>query len=101
MPVGVVALVVGVLVGQETTAEIPVRFDWLGIVLLSGAMFCLVWAIIKAPEYGWGDAKTLGFLVAAVLLGAGFVYWQTKAREPLIPLSLFRNVLVSRSARSS
>ena len=95
VPVGIVALVVGLLVVKESKAASLSRIDWLGVVLLSGAMFCLIWAIIKAPEYGWGDAKTLGFLVAAALLGAGFVYWQTKAAEPLIPLSLFGNLSVA------
>ncbi|SNT44716.1 drug resistance transporter, EmrB/QacA subfamily [Streptosporangium subroseum] len=95
VPVGIVALIVGLLVVKESKAASLSRIDWLGVVLLSGAMFCLIWAIIKAPEYGWGDAKTLGFLVAAALLGAGFVYWQTKAAEPLIPLSLFSNISVA------
>ncbi|MGJ6962388.1 MFS transporter [Streptosporangium sp. G11] len=95
VPVGIVALIVGLLVIKESRAASLSRIDWLGVVLLSGAMFCMVWAIIKAPEYGWGDARTLGFLAGAVVIGAAFVYWQTKAAEPLIPLSLFSNVSVA------
>ncbi|WP_329091053.1 MULTISPECIES: DHA2 family efflux MFS transporter permease subunit [unclassified Streptosporangium] len=95
VPVGIVALIVGFLVIKESKAAALSRIDWLGVVLLSGAMFCMVWAIIKAPEYGWGDTRTLGFLAGAVVLGAAFVYWQTKATEPLIPLSLFSNVSVA------
>ncbi|MEO3809714.1 MFS transporter [Sphaerisporangium sp. B11E5] len=95
VPVGVVALLVGLWVIRESRAESLSRIDIPGVVLLSGAMFCLVWTIIKAPEYGWGDGRTIGFAAAAVVLGAAFVFWQTRAREPLLPLGLFRNVSVS------
>ncbi|GAA3444739.1 MFS transporter [Planomonospora venezuelensis] len=95
VPVGIVALIVGMLVIRESRAESLSKVDWLGVVLLSGAMFCLIWAIIKAPEYGWGDTATLAFLAGAVVLGAAFVWWQGKAAEPLVPLSLFGNLSVS------
>ncbi|WP_214413509.1 DHA2 family efflux MFS transporter permease subunit [Sphaerisporangium fuscum] len=95
VPVGIVAVIVGLWVIKESKAEALSKIDILGVVLLSGAMFCLVWAIIKAPSYGWGDAKTIAFLAGAVVLGAVFVFWQSRAAEPLLPLSLFRNASVS------
>jgi predicted MFS family arabinose efflux permease len=58
-------------------------------------MFMLVWGIIKAPTWGWGDSTTLVFLIGAVVSMAIFAWWQTKAKEPLIPLSLFRSVSLS------
>ncbi|MEU8267961.1 DHA2 family efflux MFS transporter permease subunit [Sphaerisporangium sp. NPDC049002] len=95
VPVGIVALIVGLWVIKESKAESLSKIDIPGVVLLSGAMFCLVWAIIKAPGYGWGDAKTIAFVAGAVVLGAAFVFWQRKAAEPLLPLSLFHNASVS------
>ncbi|MBP2705232.1 DHA2 family efflux MFS transporter permease subunit [Microbispora sp. RL4-1S] len=95
VPVGVAALAFGLWALTESRAKTLSRVDWLGVVMLSGAMFALVWAIIKAPEWGWADARTIGFLAAAVLIGAGFLFWQTRVSEPLLPLSLFRNVSVS------
>ncbi|WP_433415237.1 DHA2 family efflux MFS transporter permease subunit [Microtetraspora malaysiensis] len=95
VPVGVIALAVGLWVLQESRAQTLSRVDWLGVVLLSGTMFSLVWAIIKAPEWGWGDPWTIGFIAATVVIGAIFLFWQSRAREPLLPLSLFRNVSVS------
>ena len=65
------------------------------MVLLSGAMFSLVWTIIKAPEWGWGDSTTLGFIAAFAALIAAFVFWQSRAKQPLVPLSLFKNRSVS------
>ncbi|GAA4059666.1 DHA2 family efflux MFS transporter permease subunit [Nonomuraea soli] len=95
VPVGIIALIMGIVIIKEKRTSILGKVDWLGVVLLSGMMFSLVWMIIKAPEWGWGDAMTLGWLAATVVLGAGFVWWQSKAREPLIPLSLFKNRSIS------
>ncbi|MET9969462.1 MFS transporter [Streptomyces sp. NPDC006356] len=96
VPVGILAVVLGVLILLDHRAEnAPRSFDILGIVLLSGAMFCLVWALIKAPEWGWGDGKTLLFIAGSVVGFALFALWETKVREPLIPLALFRSIPLS------
>ncbi|MGW1224669.1 MFS transporter [Streptomyces sp. NPDC001478] len=96
VPVGVIALVLGVLILKDHRAEnAPRSFDIAGIVLLSGAMFCLIWALIKGAEWGWGDTKTVGFLVGAVVLFAAFAVVQQRVREPLIPLAMFRSVPLS------
>jgi EmrB/QacA subfamily drug resistance transporter len=96
VPVGLAALVLGVLILRDHRAEnAPRSFDLLGIGLLSGAMFCLVWALIKAPSWGWGDGKTWTFIAASVLGFALFSFWETRVKEPLIPLGLFRSVPLS------
>ncbi|MFY4717816.1 MFS transporter [Streptomyces sp. LaBMicrA B280] len=96
VPVGAIALLLGLLILLDHRARnAPRSFDVLGIALLSGAMFCLVWALIKAPSWGWGAAETWGFIAASVLLFASFAFWETKVAEPLIPLGLFRSVPLS------
>ncbi|MEU9466678.1 MFS transporter [Streptomyces avermitilis] len=96
VPVGALALVLGLLILLDHRAEnAPRSFDILGIALLSGAMFCLVWALIKAPTWGWGDGKTWAFLIVSLVGFALFGFWETRVREPLIPLALFRSVPLS------
>ncbi|WP_330291371.1 MFS transporter [Streptomyces sp. NBC_00576] len=96
VPVGVLALVIGLVILVDHRAEnAPRSFDLLGIALLSGAMFCLVWALIKAPAWGWGDGKTWLFLVVSVVGFGLFAVWEQKVKEPLIPLNLFRSVPLS------
>ncbi|NNN33544.1 MFS transporter [Streptomyces sp. S3(2020)] len=96
VPVGILALVLGVLILLDHRAEnAPRSFDILGIALLSAAMFCLVWALIKAPAWGWGDGQTWTFIATSVLGFALFAFWETKVKEPLIPLGLFRSVALS------
>ncbi len=96
VPVGVIAVALGVWILLDHRAEnAPRSFDIPGIALLSGAMFCLVWALIKAPEWGWGDGRTWAFIAASVVGFVAFAFWETKVREPLIPLGLFRSVPLS------
>ncbi|MER6440403.1 MFS transporter [Streptomyces sp. NBC_01715] len=96
VPVGVAALVLGLLILTDHRAQnAPRSFDIPGIALLSGAMFCLVWALIKAPAWGWGAGLTWTFLGASVLGFALFALWETRVEEPLIPLGLFRSVPLS------
>ncbi|MET8812983.1 MFS transporter [Streptomyces sp. NPDC004549] len=96
VPVGLLALLLGTLILLDHRAEnAPRSFDLPGIALLSGAMFCLVWALIKAPAWGWGDGRTWGFIGASALLFVAFAWWETKVAEPLIPLTLFRSVPLS------
>ncbi|MFC7931762.1 MFS transporter [Streptomyces cinereoruber] len=97
VPVGVLALVLGLVILKDHRAEnAPRSFDIPGILLLSGAMGTLVWGLIKAGEsWGWGGAKTWGCLLGAVLLFVLFAVWETKVEEPLVPLGMFRSVPLS------
>ncbi|GHH84305.1 MFS transporter [Streptomyces sulfonofaciens] len=97
VPVGVVALVLGLLILKDHRAQnAPRSFDMPGIVLLSAAMFSLIWALIKAGDaWGWGSGRTLSFLAASVVLFAVFAFWETRVAEPLIPLGMFRSVPLS------
>ncbi|MFS4094852.1 MFS transporter [Streptomyces sp. AF1A] len=96
VPVGALALLLGLLILRDHRAEnAPRSFDLLGIALLSGAMFCLVWALIKAPAWGWGNGRTWLFVAASVVLFVLFALWENRVAEPLIPLGLFRSVPLS------
>ncbi|MGW5423744.1 MFS transporter [Streptomyces sp. NPDC003943] len=97
VPVGVLALVLGLVILKDHRAEnAPRSFDVFGILLLSAAMAALIWGIIKAGEsWGWGGGKTWGCLIGALVLFAVFALWETRAKEPLIPLKMFRSVPLS------
>ncbi|MEU0374633.1 MFS transporter [Streptomyces sp. NPDC006283] len=100
VPVGVVALVFGLLILKDHRAEnAPRSFDIPGIVLLSAAMGALVYGLIKAGEsWGWGGSNTWMCLGGAIVLFALFAFWETRVKEPLIPLGMFRSVPLSAGA---
>jgi predicted MFS family arabinose efflux permease len=84
------------LVLRETpSSSAASSFDIPGIATLSGALFLLIWGLIKGSSYGWGSARTLTFLGAAAALGLLFVLRESRARQPLLPLRLFRSVSLS------
>jgi predicted MFS family arabinose efflux permease len=66
------------------------NFDFLGALLATGGMLLLVFALVKAPTVGWGDAKTIGELAGAFALLVAFVVNERRAKSPLAPLSIFR-----------
>ncbi len=66
------------------------EFDTPGALLATGGMLLLVYALIKAPDVGWGKARTVGILAAAALILLAFLANERRSRNPLIPLSIFR-----------
>jgi len=65
-------------------------FDLAGAMLITGSMLTLVYALVKAPDQGWGDVRTMTELAASVVLLAAFVVVELGSRSPLVPLSIFR-----------
>ena len=75
--------------GERRRAPLA-NFDILGTVLVTGGMLLLVFALVKAPDQGWGSARTIGELAGAFALLAGFLINEQRIKNPLVPLSIFR-----------
>lgn len=67
-----------------------VRIDWLGGISCTLALASGVYALIEAPNFGWDSPVIIGLGVGSVVLMAFFLWWQTRAAQPILPLSLFR-----------
>ncbi|MFD8300887.1 MFS transporter [Streptomyces sp. NPDC059690] len=67
------------------------RLDVPGALLGSAGMLSLVYGFSEAESRGWGDGLVVGLLVAGVVLLAVFGWWQTRARVPLLPMSVVRD----------
>ncbi|MFK0152846.1 MFS transporter [Streptomyces sp. NPDC090499] len=61
-----------------------------GAVLVTAALMLGVYAIVKAADYGWASARTLGLGAASVVLLAAFFVREAKAASPLLPLRILR-----------
>lgn len=76
-------------------ADLPatkrIRLDLGGALTLLGGMLTLVFALVSAAETGWLSPWTIGGLVLAGLLLAGFATIESRVKEPLVRLGLFRN----------
>ena len=61
------------------------HLDLAGVVLVSAAMFCLVYGFANAATHSWHAASSRGFLIAGAVLLIAFAAWQTRAAHPLLP----------------
>jgi len=90
VPIGLVA-VPFVLRKMEESFGPDTGLDVRGLALISGGALGIVWGLVRANQAGWGSVEVLASLVAGLLLVAGFVAWELRAREPMLPMKFFRS----------
>jgi Na+/melibiose symporter-like transporter len=64
--------------------------DIRGLLLVSAAAFGLVWGLVRGNEAGWGSGEVAGSLTGGLVLAGAFVAWELRARQPMLPMRLFR-----------
>jgi MFS family permease len=91
VPIGVLvsALVLRIIPATHG-ASATARLDAGGAVTVTAALLLAVYAIVNGNQSGWGSGQTLGLLAGAVVLLALFLAIESRVREPLMPLRLFR-----------
>jgi EmrB/QacA subfamily drug resistance transporter len=91
VPVGAVVFALTRPIVPESRADLGHRnFDAAGAVSVTGGIALLVYAISKAPDAGWAAGQTIGLLVSAAVILAGFVVWELRTTAPLVPFEIFR-----------
>jgi EmrB/QacA subfamily drug resistance transporter len=101
VPLGIVAMIVlGAKLHTHERHTTNVRLDWIGAALLvpaaSSLLLALEWA--GSGEYGWTSWQILALFTAAAVLTAGFVVWELRTPDPLVPLRMFTNRTVNLAA---
>ena len=91
VPVGAAALLlVPRIVPESRLAATRRRFDALGALAGTVGLVLLVDAVSQAPRYGWGATRTIAVLAGAVALLTAFVVIESRAKDPILPLAIFR-----------
>jgi EmrB/QacA subfamily drug resistance transporter len=90
-PVVVLALAAALVLVPESRNPRATRPDFGGALLATTGMVALVWAVISAPEHGWGSARVLGAGAVAVVALAAFTLWERTTATPMLDLALLRN----------
>jgi len=57
---------------------------------VTGGMLLLVYSLVKAPDVGWGAARTIAGLAGAAVIFAAFIVNELRARNPLVPMTILR-----------
>jgi len=79
------AFIGGAILLTRQSPQVKPRLDIPGVLLVSSALFCLVYGFSNAATHGWHTPSTWGFLVAGVALLVVFAIWQGRAASPLLP----------------
>lgn len=90
IPIGLLALVLAWPGLAESRNPEARHIDLPGQLLVIAGLTCLVMAIIESSSLGWSSPLILGLLLAAVILLVVFLLVETRVREALLPLQLFR-----------
>lgn len=92
VPIGIIAILLVHSFLHETQVEkMKKRIDYWGAVLFTLSMGSLLFALISGGEfYSWNSAVILSLFTAAFIFLILFLYTETKAEEPMLPLSMFK-----------
>jgi predicted MFS family arabinose efflux permease len=92
-PVAIALVLVGFRVIPRVPRE-PVRWahlDLTGALTSTASLLVLVYAVVEAPERGWGSLSTIGLLALSVVLMAVFVFIEKRHPQPLVRLGILRS----------
>jgi MFS transporter, DHA2 family, multidrug resistance protein len=88
-----------VLVPESSDPETP-RLDIVGAILSIVGLTAVIWGLIEAPEQGWTDSTILGAFAVGGTVLAVFLAWERRVRQPMIDITIFRNLRFSASSLS-
>ncbi|CAL2074083.1 MULTISPECIES: MDR family MFS transporter [Streptomyces] len=92
LPLGAVALVLVSVVLHLPRKRAKAGIDYLGVALLTIGITSIVLVTTwGGSEYAWSSARIMELIAIGVVALAGFVFWQTKAADPVLPLHIFRS----------
>jgi EmrB/QacA subfamily drug resistance transporter len=93
VPIGIAALVFGVLFVKHRAERDPGRFDLPGFLLSSVGLALLMYGVSEGPDIGWGSARVLVSAIVGALLLVAMVVVELRTREPIVALRLLGNRL--------
>jgi EmrB/QacA subfamily drug resistance transporter len=91
IPVGIAVFALAYLYVPESKADLDhKKLDLPGAVSVTSGLILLVYAITKAPEYGWLSAQSMLLFVVSLSLLAFFIWNESRSKHALMPLSIFK-----------
>ncbi len=90
VPIGIAAVALTLAKVQESRDPNATGVDWAGLVTFSGALFLLVFALVRGNGLGWGSTEIVAMLAGSALLLVLFVVAERMQERPMLDLSLFK-----------
>ena len=90
VPIGIAAIALTLSKVAESRATDPEPVDWAGAALFSGALFLLVFGLVRGNAEGWSSGQILASLIGSAVLFAAFAALELHSDHPMFDLGLFR-----------
>jgi EmrB/QacA subfamily drug resistance transporter len=90
VPIGALAILLSLVRLPESRGP-ATRLDLAAVALVGTGASGIVWGLIRAGEIGWGAPEVLATVGLGLALLAAFILWEARAKEPMLPLRLFRS----------
>ena len=91
IPIGIATIAISVTRMVNVRDPDAERLDWAGLISFSGALFLLIFGLLRGTDEGWGSTLIVSVLVGAGALLVVFVAVELRQRRPMFDLSLFAN----------
>ena len=92
VPLGLGALALSPLLLRESRGALERRsYDPAGALTVTGALVLLVYAVVEAPDVGWGDLQTILLAAGSAALLVAFALIESRHPAPLVPLGFLRS----------
>jgi EmrB/QacA subfamily drug resistance transporter len=96
LPLGAVAVAFLVTLFPAHGGVRQAKVDYLGSALMAASVVSLLLMLTWGGQrYAWDSPTILGFAAAFLVLGGTFLFWETKAKEPVLPLRMFRHPVIA------
>jgi EmrB/QacA subfamily drug resistance transporter len=89
--IAVIGLAANQYLTHESKDEHESPVDWLGGLFSSVGIFGIVYGITEAPSAGFSDPLVLISLIGGALAIAAFIFWELRAKSPMLDMNLFKN----------
>src|SRR4051794_6195743 len=90
LPIGALCVVGALAYLHESRDEEHSGFDIAGFVLLTCGLFALVLSLLRGNDWHWGSGRVIGLLAAAAVLIGSFILIESRKRDPMFDIGLFR-----------
>jgi EmrB/QacA subfamily drug resistance transporter len=90
IPIGIAALAITKKYVRESRDPQARRIDWAGQTVLTAGLFLLVLGLLRGNDVGWGSSEIVAELSASGALIAAFALIESRVKDPMLPLGLFR-----------
>ncbi|WP_042144339.1 MFS transporter [Paucisalibacillus sp. EB02] len=90
VPLGIIVLILSPKLLQKSASKATGNVDYIGAILVTVSSMLIVYGIVTAEKSGWQSAGTIVPLAVGAVLLLIFILVQSKKKEPLLPLNIFR-----------